>query len=80
MNQTDDHIEPVGHSDLREIDTEANLKSTSGRPLNANQQALANQVRAYMDQAKAALQVGDLQRGQNLARKAQLLSNELVRR
>jgi len=59
--------------------TEANLKTISVRQLNANQQDVVKQIRTYMDQAKAAITSGDLPRAHNLAFKAHLLSNELLK-
>jgi hypothetical protein len=59
--------------------TEENLKRTSGRSLTQNQQAMVDQIRAFITQAHAALKVGDLQRGHNLAVKAHLLSDDLLR-
>lgn len=58
--------------------TEANLKNASVRQLDDGQQDMVKQIRAYMDQAKAAAGAGDLQRAHNLAVKAQLLSEELL--
>jgi len=58
---------------------EQNLQKIAGRKLNSNQQAMVDQVRSYMLQAKEALNRGDLQRGHNLALKANLLSDDLVR-
>lgn len=55
-----------------------NLKKMSGRQLTASQQDMANQVRQFMEQAKAATTAGDLDRARTLAWKAQLLSEELV--
>ncbi|MGH9511572.1 MAG: hypothetical protein ACRD2U_05495 [Terriglobales bacterium] len=60
--------------------TNANIQKLSGHPLNANQQDMLKQVRAYMDQAKSAEATGDFQSAQNLALKAQLLSLELAKR
>jgi hypothetical protein len=60
--------------------TEENLKRTSGRSLTQNEQAMVDQIRAFITQAHAALKVGDLQRGHNLAMKAHLLSDDLLRR
>jgi hypothetical protein len=40
---------------------------------------MVNQVKQFMDQSKTAVAKGDLERGHNLARKAQLLSEELLR-
>ena len=59
--------------------TDANLKQISSRPMNASQQASVDQIRKYMEQAKAAEQAGDVQRAQNLASKALLLSDDLVK-
>jgi hypothetical protein len=59
--------------------TDANLKKVFGRPLNSSQQDLVNQIRNYVEQAKAASQARDVQRAHNLAFKAHLLSDELVK-
>ena len=59
--------------------TDANLKKISGRQLNPGQQDTVNQVRKYVEQAKAAVDAGDFQRAHNLAYKAQLLSSELTK-
>ena len=59
--------------------TDANLQRLSGRQLNSNQSATIDQIRVFMQQAKAAVDAGDLQRGHNLAMKAHLLSDDLVR-
>jgi hypothetical protein len=59
--------------------TDANLKRISSRSLNPGQQASVSQIRKYMEQAKAAEQAGDVQRAQNLASKALLLSDDLAK-
>jgi hypothetical protein len=59
--------------------TDANLAKVSGGQLNSNQQDVVNQIRRYMEQAKAADGAGDLQRAHNLALKAHQLSNELIK-
>ena len=59
--------------------TDANLTKISSRQLSSSQQDMVNQIRKYMEQAKAADATGDLQRAHNLALKAQQLSNELVK-
>jgi hypothetical protein len=59
--------------------TQANLKTVSNRNLNPNQQATVEQIKMFVEQANSALQEGDLQRGRNLAIKAQLLSDDLVK-
>jgi len=58
--------------------TDANLQKVAGRPLKVSEEEMMKQIRAYMEQAKQAGETGDLQRAQNLASKANLLSVELV--
>jgi hypothetical protein len=59
--------------------TDANLKQISSRAMNSSQQDSISQIRKYMEQAKAAEQAGDVQRAHNLASKALLLSDDLVK-
>jgi hypothetical protein len=59
--------------------TEANLKKVAGRQLTPNEQDMVNQARQFMEQSKAAVAAGDLERARTLAWKAQLLSEELVK-
>ena len=59
--------------------TNDNLKKISSKQLNAAQQDAVKQIRTYMEQAKSALDDGDLQRGENLAAKARILSDDLVK-
>ena len=59
--------------------TDANLNKISARQLTSSQQDMVNQIRNYMQQAKTAETAGDLQRARNLAFKAQLLSDEVLR-
>jgi hypothetical protein len=59
--------------------TDANLKQIYSRPMNSSQQDSISQIRQYMEQAKAAEQAGDLERARNLASKALLLSDDLVK-
>jgi hypothetical protein len=59
--------------------TDANLTKISARQLSSSQQDMVNQIRSYVQQAKAAETTGDLQRARNLAFKAQLLSDEVLR-
>lgn len=74
--QASNHIQ-----DVNELlaGTEANLKQISGRTLNATQQDTVKQIHLYMEQARAAVEAGDLERGHNLAFKAHLLSDDLVK-
>ncbi len=59
--------------------TDANLKSIT-RSLSSDEQAMVQQIRNYMDQSRLATKEGDLERAHNLALKAHLLSDELVKR
>jgi len=59
--------------------TEENLKQIAERQLKPNQQEMVNQVKEFMDQSKTAVAAGDLERGHNLALKAHLLSEELLK-
>ena len=60
--------------------TGANLQKLSEHPLTNAQKDMMTQIRTYMQQAKNAEDAGDLQSAYNLALKANLLSNELVRK
>jgi len=59
--------------------TEANLKQLSSRQLSATQQDMVKQIRAYMQQARAAADADDVQQAETLAGKARMLSDELVK-
>lgn len=59
--------------------TEANLKKAAGLRLNPSQQEMVSQIKQFMEQSKTAVAAGDLERGRNLAMKAHLLSDELVK-
>ena len=59
--------------------TEENLKKVAGRQLDSSQQEIVNQIHEFMEQSKAAVSAGDTARGHNLAVKAHLLSDELVK-
>ena len=59
--------------------TEDNLRSIT-RQLTPDEQSIVSQVRSFMAQANAATKDGDVIRAHNLALKAHLLSDELVRR
>jgi hypothetical protein len=59
--------------------TEANLKQTQGRQLTPSQQEMVNQIKQFMAQSKTAIAAGDLEGSHNLAMKAHLLSDELVK-
>jgi hypothetical protein len=59
--------------------TEENLKQIEGRQLSAGQQEMKNQINQFMEQSKTAAVAGDLDRAHNLAMKAHLLSEELLK-
>jgi hypothetical protein len=59
--------------------TEDNLKKVAGQQLSSSQQEMVNQIRDFIRQSKAAVSAGDVERGSNLAKKAHLLSDELVK-
>ncbi len=59
--------------------TDANLRSLGNRQLTGEQQSMVQQIRSYMQQSRQASTEGDLERARNLALKAHLLSDELVK-
>ncbi len=59
--------------------TDANLKKVAGRQLTPAQQSTLDQIHAYVRQANAASDSGDLPRAHTLAYKAHLLSDELAK-
>jgi hypothetical protein len=59
--------------------TDDNLKKIAGHTLNSSQLDSIHEIHNYVDQSKAALKTGDLQRAQNLAAKARLLSDDLTK-
>lgn len=56
-----------------------NLQKISGKQLNPGQQDMVTQIHNYMRQSKDAAKNGDVQGANNLAVKAHLLSEELVK-
>lgn len=59
--------------------TEENLKKLSDHQLTSEQQETINQVKQFIQQSKQAVASGDPERGRNLALKARLLSDELLK-
>src|SRR5579863_4422772 len=59
--------------------TQENLNKIAGRQLNPSQQEVVSQIKQFMEQSKKAVAAGDVQSGHNLAAKAHLLSDELVK-
>ncbi|HKS74328.1 MAG TPA: hypothetical protein VJQ82_14090 [Terriglobales bacterium] len=76
QKQTSSQIQNVNQM-LANID--ANLKLIAGRTLDETQQDTVKQIKTYMDQARKALDSGDVEQGRNLAFKAHLLSDDLVK-
>jgi len=60
--------------------TEKDLKRVEGRSLNSDEQAMLAQIRAYIGQSRKAITDGDYERASNLAKKAQLLTDELLKK
>jgi hypothetical protein len=57
---------------------ERNLAATVGKSLNATQSDLASKVRSFISDARESGRAGDWTRARDLAKKAQVLSEELV--
>jgi hypothetical protein len=57
---------------------ERNLAATAGKSLSATQSDLASKVRSFISDAREAGRAGDWVRARDLAKKAQVLSEELV--
>ncbi len=58
---------------------EKNLASAHNKRLNAAQSDLVSKIKGFLKDAREAAQAGDWARARNLAKKAQVLSEELVR-
>lgn len=61
------------------VNTEKNLQNVN-RLLNAQEEGIVQQIRNFMAQARAADKDGDFERSYNLANKAHLLSQELLKK
>jgi len=57
---------------------ERNLAAAAGKSLNAMQSDVASKVRNFISDAREAGRAGDWVRARDLAKKAQVLSEELV--
>jgi hypothetical protein len=57
---------------------EKNLESARGKNLNAAQLDLVSKIRGFMKDAREAAQIADWSRARSLAKKAQVLSEELA--
>ena len=58
---------------------EKNLQAAAGKQLNAAQKDLIEKINGFLGQAHEAIVADDWVRAQNLADKARVLSNELVK-
>lgn len=58
---------------------EKNLAATSGKKLNAAQNDLVSKIKGFLKDAREAAKAGDWALARNLAKKAQVLSEELLR-
>jgi hypothetical protein len=59
-------------------ETEDNLKKVSGRQLSSAEQSSVSQILEFVEQSKSAAHDGDLERADTLAKKAKILSDDLV--
>jgi hypothetical protein len=66
-------------TDQLNASTEENLKKIADRQLAPSQQEIVIQIQQFVDQSKKAVAAGDLERAHNLALKARLLSDELLK-
>jgi len=60
--------------------TENQLKHVDSNYLNSDQQSMLTQIRTYISQSRKAINEGDYERASNLAKKAQLLTDELMKK
>jgi hypothetical protein len=60
--------------------TEGEVKKLEGQSLSSEQQSVLTQIKAYISQSRKAITDGDYERASNLAKKAQLLAQELTKR
>jgi hypothetical protein len=59
--------------------TDDRLKQLAGRTLDTRQQETVGQIRIYAGSARSALKEGDVRRAHNLAQKAHLLVEDLIK-
>jgi hypothetical protein len=59
--------------------TEENMKKIAGRELSPTQKEMVTQIKQFIEQSKTAVASGDPEGGHDLAMKARLLSDELVK-
>ena len=78
MSAGDAQKQRAGTQQLLQL-ADVNLKVVTGRALSPDQQDMVRQINMYMEQSRRASDEGDLVRARNLAVKARLLSDALVR-
>jgi hypothetical protein len=66
-------------TDQLNASTAENLKKIADRQLAPSEQEIVTQIQQFVDQSKQAVAAGDLERAHNLALKARLLSDELLK-
>jgi hypothetical protein len=66
-------------TDQLNASTEENLKKIADRQLAPSRQEIVTQIQQFVDQSKQAVAAGDLERAHNLALKARLLSDDLLK-
>jgi len=76
---TQESISLQRETDLSVSAAERDLAAAAGKSLNATQSDLASKVRSFISDAREAGRAGDWARARDLAKKAQVLSEELVR-
>jgi ribosomal protein S20 len=60
--------------------TENQLRRVDSNNLSSDQQAMLSQIRTFISQSRKAITEGDYERASNLAKKAQLLTDELMKK
>lgn len=60
--------------------TENELKRVDSNNLSSDQQAMLAQIRTFISQSRKAITDGDYERASNLAKKAQVLTDELMKK
>ena len=60
--------------------TENDLKRVDSKNFTSDEQAMLRQIRNYINQSRKAIAEGDYERASNLAKKAQLLTDELMKK
>ena len=75
---TDKIIQKSQVDSLDVVPADKNLAGVRGKPLNAAQRDRVSKIQGFLKDAREAAQAGDWQRARNLAKKAQVLSEDLL--